>query len=303
MSADKGLTVSGMRASLEEVWSALDSLFAELSPADWQRPHGADWIFADLPYHLAYIDRLLVARPIEFSQTLPAGEQFQLRTFNELNAWNQGQFAARPEGQTVERSLQQMRGSRDYIRQVLSGLTDGDLANPAWFPMLNMRGFRPAEVPLGFCIGHTWQHMEEARVRSGHTGIMIGPGLTHTMLKGIIPGLPLYLPVSTTTLFLDANRAKERDFSFALDITGPGGGLWTFYAADQGWHIEEASADNTDLTLILNLDTYIKLRYFIGDLTTLVETGEIEASDEQALSVYQQLFVLPDFDFVFPQMP
>ena len=303
MSENGNMMVSGMLASLEELWSALDALFDEMSPADWQRPHGADWIFADLPYHLSYIDQLCVARPIEFGEELPVAEQVRLGTLNELNAWNQGNFAARPEGQKVARSLEQMRNSRDYVRQVTAKMTDADLAKPAWFPLLNMRGFRSAEVALAFCAGHTWQHMEEARVRHGHAGTMVGPEVTHAMLDGLIPGIPLYLHIPTTSLFLDAGRAKEQDFSFALNITGPGGGLWAFHASDEGWLVGEVESADTDLVLSQDLDTYIKMRYFISDVASLIKAGEIEVNDEQALAVYSQLFVMPDFDFVFPQMP
>ena len=295
--------VSGMRSSLEELWSALDSLFEEMSPADWQRPHGPDWIFADLPYHLSYIDRLCVARPIELGEALPAAEQVQLRTLNELNAWNQGNFAARPEGQNVEISLEQMYESREYVRKVTAGLIDADLANPAWFPLLNMRGFRSVQVALAFCAGHIWQHMEEARVHHGHTGTLVGPELTHAMLNGRIPGIPLYLIMPSTTLFLDAGRAKELDFSFALNITGPGGGLWDFHTSDTGWQVVEVESADTDLMLSMDLDTYIKMRHFIGDMAHLIESGDIKASDDRALAVYDKLFVVPDFDFVFPQMP
>jgi len=132
---------------------------------------------------------------------------------------------------------------------------------------------------------------------------MVGPEVTHTMLDGIIPGIPLFLHMPTTTLFLDAGRAKEQDFSFALNITGPGGGLWAFFASDEGWQVGEVESADTDLVLSLDLDTYVKIRYFIGDMATLIEAGEIEVSDDQALAVYSQLFVMPDFDFEFPQMP
>lgn len=303
MTENGTVMVSRMLASLEEIWSALDVLFDEMSPADWQRPHGPDWVFADLPYHLAYIDRLVVARPVELGEELPVAEQVRLGSLNKLNAWNQANFAARPGGQNVERSLEQMRSSRDYVRQVTAELSDADLAKPAWFPLLNMRGFRTAQVALAFCAGHTWQHMEEARVRHGHAGTMVGPELTHTMLAGILPGIPLYLHIPTTSLFLDAGRAKEQDFSFALNITGPGGGLWAFHASDEGWLVGEVESADTDLVLTQDLDTYIKLRHFISDVATLVKAGEIEVNDEQALAVYRQLFVIPDFDFVFPQMP
>jgi hypothetical protein len=166
-----------------------------------------------------------------------------------------------------------------------------------------MRGFRPAQVALAFCAGHTWQHLQEARVRHGHAGTMVGPQVTHAMLDGPIPGIPLYLNVAGTTLFLDAGRAKEQDFSFALNITGPGGGIWAFHASDDGWQVGEVESADTDLVLSQDLDTYIKMRYFIGDVATLIKAGQIEVNDEKALSVYSQLFAMPDFDFEFPQMP
>ncbi len=303
MSENENIVADGLRALLEELWSALDSLFDEMSTADWQRPHGADWIFADLPYHLSYMDRLCVARPIEFGEALPVAEQLRLSSINELNAWNQGNFAARPEGQKVERSLEQMYNSRDYVRQVSAKLTDADLAKPAWFPLLNMRGFRTAQLSLGFCLGHTWQHMEEARVRHGHAGTMVRPELTHAMLDANIPGSSLFLCIPGTTLFLDAGRAKELNFSFALNITGPGGGIWAFHASDEGWQVGEVESADTDLVLSQDLDTYIKIRYFISDIETLIKAGEIEVSDDQAMTLYRQLFVMPDPDFEFPQMP
>jgi hypothetical protein len=297
------MIVSGMRSSLEELWSALDSLFEEMSPIDWRRPHGPDWIFADLPYHLSYIDRLCVARSIELGEMLPTADQVQLRTLNELNAWNQGNFAARRADQKVEESLEQMYESREYVRQVTAGLSDADLVKPAWFPLLTMRGFRSSQVALAFCAGHVWQHMEEARVRHGHPGTLVGPELTHAMLNGTIPGIPLYLIIPTTTLFLNAARAKELDFSFALHITGFGGGLWDFRVSDTGWQVGEVESANTDLLLTMDLDTYIKMRHFVGDMASLSEDGNLAASDDRALAVYNQLFVVPDFDFVFPQMP
>ena len=303
MTANGKMTASDMRASLEELWRALDSLFEEMSPADWQSPHGADWIFADLPYHLSYIDRLCVARSIELGDKLPVTEQALLGSLNKLYAWNQGKFAARPQGQPVEKSLEQMQVSRDYVRQVTAQLTDADLARPAWFPLLNMRGFRTAEVALAFGLGHTWQHLEEARIRHGHEGTMLKPELTHAMLNGTIPGIPLYLIVPTTTLFLNAARAKELDFSVALNITGAGGGIWTFRSADGVWQVEEVESANTGLVLSMNLDTYIKMRYFISAAAGLIESGDIRVNDTQALALYNQLFVLPDMNFEFPQMP
>ena len=302
MMENRKLTVSGIRASLEELWAALDALFGEMSPADWQRHHGPDWTFADLPYHLSYIDHDSVARPIELGEALPLSDQVQLSTLNELNAWNQIKFTARPQSQNVEKSLEQMHNSREHLRRIMSNLTDVDLARPAWFHLLNMRGFRTIQVPLAFGVGHTWQHLEEARVRHGHAGTMVGAELTHAMLNGTLPGIPLYLVMPTTALFLDAGRAKELGFSFALKITDAGGGTWSFRPSDSGWHVVEVASADSDLVLSMDLDSYIRMRHFMGDMKSLTEAGDISANDDKALVVYNQLFVLPDFDFAFPQM-
>ena len=294
MSENGRSMIGSMAAQLEEVWSALDALFDSLSPANWQRPHGADWVFADLPYHLSYIDRLCIARPVELGEELPAAEQVQLCSINDLNAWNDNNFASRPEGQTVEESLAQMLDSRDHVRRVIANMTDDDLARPAWFSLLSMRGFRPAQVALGFCINHTWGHLEEARVRLGRTGTMVGPELTHAMLGMNIPGM---------SLFLDAGRAQEHDFSFALDITSAGGGTWTFTAADEEWQVNEAVSAETNLVLSQELDSFLKSRYFVSDTASLIEAGEIKVNDMEAMSFYGKLFVMPDFDFEFPAAP
>ena len=82
------------------------------------------------------------------------------------------------------------------------------------------RGFRNAQVPLAFGMGHTWQHLEEARVRYGQAGTRVRPELTHAMLGGTIRRIPLYLILPTTALFLDAGLAEEVDFSFALKHHG-----------------------------------------------------------------------------------
>src|SRR5689334_21127545 len=131
-----------------------------------------------------------------------------------------------------------MHSSRDSVRQIIGTFMGADLARPCWFHLLNMCGFRSDEAVLALRVGDNWQHVDEARVRHGHAGTMLAPELTHTMLNGLIPGIPLYLIIPTTTLFLRAGRAKELGFSFALNITGAGGGIWDFRASDAGWRVE-----------------------------------------------------------------
>jgi hypothetical protein len=86
-------SLATLMAQLEEIWRHIDTLLDPLTPADWQRQHGKDWIFADLPYQLGYYDRDTVANPILKGTNLPADEQKLMRTMGELDAWNARKFA------------------------------------------------------------------------------------------------------------------------------------------------------------------------------------------------------------------
>lgn len=94
-------TLQTMPDHLEELWGCLDGLFAELEPRDWSRKHGPDWVLADLPYHLAYFDRDIIADPIEQGPNLPLEARLSLSSQVEINAWNAQKLAERPAGQTV----------------------------------------------------------------------------------------------------------------------------------------------------------------------------------------------------------
>ncbi|MDX1415579.1 MAG: hypothetical protein R3293_15395 [Candidatus Promineifilaceae bacterium] len=119
MGADNGKTmVNGIASQAQEIWEAVDNLFAGVSADERQQPHGPDWIFSDLPYHLGYIDQHLVARPLLLATNLPQVERLELSSVNKHNCWNDAQLAQLPAEQTVEVSLQQMHQSREETYQV-----------------------------------------------------------------------------------------------------------------------------------------------------------------------------------------
>ena len=80
--------IAGMEAVLEELWALLDGIFAQFTPSDWRQPHGPDWLFSDLPYHLGYIDRLVVAEPLQFGPDLPLEKQVRLGPRELHCSWN-----------------------------------------------------------------------------------------------------------------------------------------------------------------------------------------------------------------------
>ncbi len=57
--------VREIMADVEGLWAGLDEIFGSFSASDWDRPHGADWTMATVPFHLSYFDRDIVANGIE----------------------------------------------------------------------------------------------------------------------------------------------------------------------------------------------------------------------------------------------
>ena len=98
-------SLDALLADLEDLWLALDQLLDGMQGSDWQRKHGKDWVYADVPFHLSYFDRDIVAVPLGRGLNVPLSEQIPRRSDAELNAWNEEKFRQRPTGQTVEQSL------------------------------------------------------------------------------------------------------------------------------------------------------------------------------------------------------
>jgi putative sterol carrier protein len=120
-------TLDALMTDLEGLWQRFDQLFDSLGPGDWSRKHGKHWTFADVPYHLAYFDREMIATPIERGRNVPAEEQRPMRTVAEMNAWNEARFAQRPANQTPQQSLEQMQASRQAIRRAVAQLSDAEV--------------------------------------------------------------------------------------------------------------------------------------------------------------------------------
>lgn len=64
MSSDR-TEIDGLMQQIETSWKYWDSLFTRLDKKKWRNKHEKDWVFEDVPFHLAYCERDLVAYPIE----------------------------------------------------------------------------------------------------------------------------------------------------------------------------------------------------------------------------------------------
>jgi hypothetical protein len=277
---------------LEELWAALDTLFAGMTASDWQQPHGPDWIFADLPYHLSYMDLDILACPIEMGKKLPEAERFSLDSFRAIDIWNDGKMNQRPAGHSVSDSLSLMEASRQKMRNLLANMTDADLMNPAWFALVGDRGYRPAMYHLIFCVEHTWEHYAEARLWRGVTESPLTTETLHATLNEAIFVLGL---------FYDPQKSAELDFSFGVDVPESGGGSWLFQPKNGQWEISEGALDDANLVLTCTVNGYIRMHCHMADFSDLIARGDVKVNNMAGLETLTQLEISEDY--VFPINP
>ena len=95
-----------LMTQIREMWGHQDTLFQIIGETNqWDHKHGADWTFADVPYHLTYCNDDLVSHPLKLGRDLPQEERLYFPLGPALNEWNAQKFAERPSGQTAVRRI------------------------------------------------------------------------------------------------------------------------------------------------------------------------------------------------------
>jgi hypothetical protein len=285
MSTNGKSQIKALMAQIEEMWGHQDVLFERISEAnDWDRKHGPDWTFADAPYHLAYCNRDLVARPIEYGRDLPAEEQILFRGPTELNAWNARKFAERPASQTIEETLAQLEASRDEIRRVVAGLTDADLDRTAWFPiqLTGGDGWMTARIPLMFCLTHDWSEFMQLRIHMGAKGPVPSPGITTQYLGGTI--------AMAFPMFLDREAADGESFTAVFDFSDPGVSPFALRVANGEVAVEPGKPGDADLVLTQSAETFERTFRGITTFPDAIQSGAIQVSDMEGLAKFGALF-------------
>jgi hypothetical protein len=271
--------LDALMAQIEEMWGHLAILFDRLNATNgWGQRHGPDWTFADVPYHLAYCNRDLVARGLALGADLPADEQELLPSPEALNAWNDRKLAERPADQTVAQSLEQWRASCEEIRRLTAPMIDTDLARPFWMPIF--RGWAAARDGLEFCRNHDWSEFMQLRIHMGRNGPVPSPGITHDYLGFILNFFPMFL-----------NReAADKPFTAVLAFTDPGVGAWTIRVADGTATLGEGAAPNADLVMTQSAETFEKSFRRMHDPAAAIQAGAIQVSKFEGLATFGQLF-------------
>ena len=195
----------------EDMWTLIDTVFTNVAAADaWDRKHGADWILADVPYHLAYVDRDLIARPLEFGEEMPPEEQIKIL---DLGSWNEAEFAKRPQNQTPAESVTEMKATWDDIRRIVAGFTDADLERMMWQPLVGM-GWIPFSVSLSICRNHEYSEFLQARIHLGDTEPVPSVELTDGYLASMTG--------SILQFFVDQDAAADKEIVAAFNFTDAG---------------------------------------------------------------------------------
>lgn len=283
-----GATVErdALLADLEHLWVCCDALFDGMSAKDWARRHGPDWSFADVPYHLAYFDRDVIANPIACGEEVPPAERVQYRSLADLARFNAGKFAARPAGQTVAQSIAQMRASRDHLRRVVGGLTDPKLDRRCWVPLF---GWVSVGQATHAAIAHDWAHLMEARLRLKRREPVPSPSVTRH-------GLAFYTGILAGTFLPE--QAGDTTLTVVLAFTGPAASAWTLRVAGAAVRVTPGRAERPDLVLEMSPETFVRMLTKVSNPMVLMLTRRIKVRGFRQVGAFGKLFPAPQPDRV-----
>jgi len=268
---------------IEETWSHLNTLFDDLATQDgWDQKHGPDWIFADVPYHLAYCNQEILIRSLKAGSDLPKDEQELLASVEAVNDWNARKFAERPAGQIPAQSVAQWRDTCDEIRQLTGEMTDADLERPFW--MLLFFGWSTVCDGLEFTRAHDWSEFMQLRIHMGREEPVASAGVTRAYLHHMLGSLPL---------FLNREAAAGRNFTAVIAFTDPGVGAFTIQVADGAAGLSFGESPDADLVMTQSATTYLKTLTKMHDPGEAMQSGLIQVNNFESLATFGELFPMP----------
>jgi putative sterol carrier protein len=271
---------------MEELWGITSELLDSLEPSDWARKHGPDWTYADVPYHISYFDRLLITEPLKQRVDNPDEDRQPMSTLRELNAWNDARFAEGSADQTVQQSLARMSEGWDAMRSAVGELTEQDLARYVFLPLPGA-GWISVGRALEGARAHAGSHATELRLR-----LKRGRSASPAVMSRIMDFYGRFMPAT-----LNSAEARKRDFVFVMDLTGPGGGTWTYTVKDGQCVRSEGRADSADLTMSMTPDTMFKAMLLeMQNPMVAMLTRRIRVRGLRKMPAFMKLFPKPKLD-------
>lgn len=225
---------------LEILWSALDAFYQRFSPQDWARKHGKDWTFADMPYHLAYFNQMVL------DGIKNDHREKVLLNLDELNIWNNAHYSERPSSLVGAKNLDYLHETQAKLKQAATQLVP---ETPVFMPLIIVGGWRTLSFALEYLFNHTWSHFTESHLR----------------YTGSPPDLPADLVYRALDFAMEMTggmlRADDLDgvnLVTTLRLTGPGGGTWTFTMRDGKCLVEANASAQADTEITTDITTYLK---------------------------------------------
>jgi hypothetical protein len=278
--------LADLTAQLESLWGNLDELLGGMEPSDWDRRHGKLWTFRDVPFHLAYFDREMIADPITSGSAVPSDEQTVFTTLGELDTWNDQHFAERPAGLSVDAALAPMRDARQSVRNAISGLEDEQLADAAFSPLPGSGWIDIAGV-LMLAQLHTWNHFVEAKIRLRRPGPQPDPAVVHNAIHATISAMPMALNTALA----------QEPFVAQMTVGGPGGGEWTITVNGRRCRVDPAGTDNADITMVFrDAEAFAASTLKITNPMLLMLTRRLSVKGKRNMSRFAKLFPTPRSD-------
>jgi hypothetical protein len=280
-------TAAEIRSELEQTWAVWDRLL-EAVPADrWTKKYGPDWTYQDVPYHVAYFDRLMVADPIEYGTSLPHSERWEALTMRQLNDWNRAELAKRRPGQTPEESVAELLRQRERIRKLIAPMTDADLERPAFSHFFGL-GFSTVGAALAGARLHAFAEGWELAARLGRRDIRYPESLFHT-------GVRTYVGLMGSMVDGEAARRIGK-FTIVMDMPGYAGGVWTIRVANGGAIVTAERDAAPDLVMTLSANTFMTMFKKLRNPALLMVTGKIRVRGFSKMGSFGKLFPDPDLD-------
>jgi hypothetical protein len=279
-------TRAALLADLEALWQSFDEVVATLGPDDWSGKHGQHWTFADVPYHLAYFDREVIATAIKGGLTVQTLEQLQL-TWAEQDGWKEIQFTQRPTATTPEQCLEQMWASRQALRNAVADLGEADLDRPVFLPLVSL-GWVSVRAALETCSSHTWNHLMQLRCWMKCTTLLPGPAQTQRALSYFLAWFARNM---------DREQAAQTHLTTVMEFSGLDGAVWTLQVAGGSCRIMERRAARADLVIVQSPETFVRTRTGIENPTLALRRGKIQVQGWRKLGTFEKLFPFTSLDF------
>ena len=265
--------VEGIGSALGTLWDGFDELFDSMPAEQWSAPFGPDWVFADVPHHLAAFDSQFIAAALEGRE-----RRFELAAPADLDRWARDASARRPHDPSE--SLAAWRAARARIIAALETMSDADLQRMAWYPALWVRGERPLAVHLELLRVHTIQTALETEFRLGREDSFVDSATIAAFIQGYMGFLPL---------LANSDVAAGREFTAVWRITGPEGGMWTLTTAGGHAQLHPGDTPGADLEIVESADAYLRIATGVWNLVEAVADGRISVSDPEQ---FQHLLAL-----------